>query len=219
MHGKSLLDIHTHVLPSLDDGAPNLESALKMLQRAKGLGMTTVVATPHVRRARDIDACRAAFKQFFPQASGTGIRLMMGFEVNFRMLEDLNKVRECVIEGTNRLLLELPENTLMPNWDSILLDLKESNILPIIAHPERYRYIQMNIDSAAQIRSFGCEMQIDARSLTLNPFSQEGRCAKKLLREGLCDYVASDAHRPEGYDYFEKAYAKHRENWPSGALE
>ena len=107
----------------------------------------------------------------------------------------------------------------MPNWDSILIDLRESDIRPVIAHPERYRYIQDDIDRAALIRSYGCEMQVDARALTLSPFSMEGRCAKRLLREGLCDYIASDAHRPEDYDHFEKALARFKDCWPANALK
>ena len=219
MRGKTMTDMHTHVLPGVDDGARDLVSALKMLERAKRLNIATLVATPHARRARDIDVCREAFKRFSPEADKFGIRLLMGFEVNYRMLDNMDNIRQCVIEGTNRLLLELPEQALMPNWDSILIELREANIRPVIAHPERYRYIQNDTDRAALIRSYGCEMQIDARALTLMPFSTEGRCARRLLREGLCDFIASDAHRPEDYNHFEKAFAKYRDCWPANALE
>ncbi len=218
MQGKTMMDLHTHVLPGVDDGARDLSSALKMLERAKRLNIETVVATPHVRHARDIDLGREAFDRFLPEAEKIGIRLMLGFEVNYRMLENRDAIRQCVIGGTNRLLLELPEHALMPNWDSILIDLREADIRTVIAHPERCRYIQNDIDRAAQIRSYGCEMQIDARALTLSLLSPEGRCAKRLLREGLCDFIASDAHRPEDYDHFEKALARHRDRWPSNAV-
>ena len=117
------------------------------------------------------------------------------------------------------MLLELPEGALMPNWASILMDLTEAGLHPVIAHPERYRYIQNDIDCAAQIRSYGCDLQIDARALVGLPLTAEQRCAQRLLREGLCDHIASDAHRPEDYGHFEKALAKHKARWPANPLE
>ena len=219
MQARPLIDIHTHILPGVDDGAPNLESSMGMLRRAKDLNVGTIVATPHLRRAKDIERLHASFEKFRGHATAAGIRLLMGFEVHYRMLEDMERLRECVIEGTNLLLLELPEGALMPNWHTILVDLAEAGIHPVIAHPERYRYIQNDIDYAAQIRSFGCEMQIDARALNGLPLSNERRCAQKLFREGYCDYIASDAHKPEDYSHLEKAFAKYKTRWPENSLE
>jgi protein-tyrosine phosphatase len=219
MEAKPLTDLHTHILPGVDDGAPNLDSALMMLRRAKDLNIGTIVATPHLRRARDIEALRASFVQFRPHAEAAGIRLLLGFELHYRMLEDLSKIRECTIEGTNLVLMELPESALMPNWESILIDLVDADLQPVIAHPERYRYIQNDIDYAAQIRSFGCDMQVDAQALNGLPLTAERRCAQKLFREGYCDYIASDAHKPEDYTYLEKAFAKYKARWPARSLE
>jgi len=219
MRAKPLTDLHTHILPGVDDGAPNLEISLQMLQCAKDLNVGTIVATPHLRRAKDFEICRASFTQFRPHADKAGIRLLMGFEVHYRMLEDQVRIRDCTIEGTNRLLMELPEGALMPNWVTILVDLVEAGIHPMIAHPERYRYIQNDIECAAQIRSYGCDLQIDARPLTGLPLTAEQRCAQRLLREGLCDHIASDAHRPEDYSYFGKAFAKYKARWPANVFE
>lgn len=219
MRARPLTDLHTHILPGVDDGASNLEVALQMLRRAKDLNVGTIVATPHLRRAKDFEPCRASFAQFCPHAEKAGIRLLMGFEVSYRMLEDRDRIRDCAIEGTDLLLLELPEGVLMPNWASILMDLVEQGLHPVIAHPERYRYIQNDIDCAAQIRSYGCDLQIDARALTGLPLTAEKRCAQRLFREGLCDHIASDAHKPEDYSHFEKAFAKYKARWPANPVE
>ncbi len=219
MKTKSLVDLHTHILPNVDDGARDLTSALVMLRCAKNLNIRTIVATPHLRRAREIDALRMAFEHFYPHAEASGIRLLLGFELHYRMLEDLSRFREYAIEGTNLVLIELPRSLLMPNWESILITLVDKGLKPVIAHPERYRYIQNDIDCAAQIRSYGCELQIDAQALTGLPFTAEKRCAQMLFQEGLCDHIASDAHKPEDYRHFEKAFSKYKGRWPINGLE
>jgi len=209
MKKRKLIDIHTHILPGVDDGSPNLATSLEMLEYAKALNIGTIVATPHLKSAKDADICRTVYAQFRGYAKKFGIRLLLGFEIHYRMLSNLERIPEYVFEGSNLILLELPQSALMPNWDAILYDLRDMGIRPIIAHPERYRYIQTDIEYAAQIRSFGCRLQVDARALTEFSFSAEHRCAQRLLREGYCDYIASDAHKPEHYRYFEKAYEKY----------
>ena len=219
MKTNPLIDLHTHILPSVDDGARDLTSALAMLTYAKNLNIRTIVATPHLRRARDNDALREAFDNFYPLAEASGICLLLGFELHYRMLEDLNRLGEFAIEGTNLVLMELPSSVLMPNWESILISLVDKGLRPVIAHPERYRYIQNDIDCAAQIRSFGCELQIDAQALTGLPFTAEKRCAQMLFQEGLCDHIASDAHKPEDYRHLKKAFSKYKGRWPKNGLE
>ena len=218
MRARLLTDLHTHILPGVDDGASSLEVALRMLRRAKELNVGTIVATPHLRRVKDFEVCRASYEQFRPHAKAAGVRLLMGFEVSYRMLENWAEIPDCAIEGTNMLLLELPGDALMPNWATILMDLVEAGLHPVIAHPERYRYIQNDTDCAAQIRSYGCDLQVDARALVGFPLTAEQRCARRLLREGLCDHIASDAHSPEDYRHFERAYAKYKAHWPGNPM-
>lgn len=218
MKTNTLIDLHTHILPSVDDGARDLTSALEMLKYAKSLNIRTIVATPHLRRTRECDALRRAFENFCLLAEASGICLLLGFELHYRMLEDLSRIRQYAIEGTNLVLMELPSSVLMPNWDSVLIALLDQGLKPVIAHPERYRYIQNDIDCAAQLRSYGCELQIDARALTGLPFTAEKRCAQMLFREGLCDHIASDAHKPDDYRFFEKAFSKYKGRWPIAGL-
>ena len=86
--------------------------------------------------------------------------------------------------------------------------------LPIIAHPERYFYVQKDMGIAREMMDYGCELQVDAGGLLAGPWSAEQKTARKLLERGMASYIASDAHRPEQYTVYGKVFRKFRDEWP-----
>ncbi len=214
-----MLDLHAHILPGVDDGARTQDEALKMLDAASSIGVDTIVATPHVRsESANYPKIFAAYEWLSSRASVAGVRLLLGYEVYYRVLlhKDPARLRHLCITNTNTLLLELSNDHLFPQWEYILSDLVQEGYDPVIAHPERYVYIQEHPEIIAQMRRYGCKIQLDARAFQKPFFSRERIAAEKLLRFGWADYIASDAHHPDDYKYLQKIHRRLKENWPGG---
>ena len=211
-----MIDIHCHVLPGVDDGARNEKETNEMLARAADAGISSVVCTPHVYHPENQVDNRRALLKSRDIAHANGVSPSMGCEFNYRALA---KVKDYALSpfclaGTPCILLEFSNDRLFPDWEIALTEIVERGYLPIVAHPERYSYIQKDIGVAQELLSFGCELQLDAGGLMAGMFSAERKTARKLLAEGMVSYIASDAHRPEHYKTFEKAVETFRHEWP-----
>ena len=211
-----MIDMHVHILPGVDDGATDAKMTQAMMRRAADAGITTIYATPHVYRAEDQLPIASALRTARSIAHDEGIALNLGCEFNYRALQQngVQQLDDYCLGATKCLLLELSNTHLLANWDQVISEMMDQGYLPIIAHPERYSYIQRDFDIAQAMIELGCEMQVDAGGLMAPLMSAERKTARKLLKEGLVSYIASDAHRPQDYDNFEKAYRTFRGEWP-----
>ena len=215
-----MLDMHCHILPSVDDGSPSMETTQKMLTRARAAGIRAIVATPHYQdMSVSLTAIERAYQLAEAAARELRIKLYLGYEISHRIIlqaEPAQLARLC-ITGTDSLLIELDEQRLFPKWEFVLSNLCE-HYTPIIVHPERFEYVQKDIALVAEMKNYGCEVQLDAMGLTKGMMSPESRAAKKLLSRGLVDYIASDAHAPRDYDTFQAARKKCGTQWPKDGI-
>lgn len=198
-----MTDLHTHILPGIDDGAKSAEESVEMLRMQQSQGVHTVVLTPHfyphqedvstflARREEAMGQLRECMDAR-PLDAPLLPRLLLGAEVLWR--SDLNEedgLDKLCIEGTKNLLLELP---FVP-WNVQLIDqlydmMGRTGITPIIAHLERY--IPMQPQKLVQeILELGVPVQISAEILS-HPFMR--REAMKLLKKGQAHLLASDCH-------------------------
>ncbi len=204
MTGFFLIDVHSHILPGIDDGAQTLEDALKLLAMAVEDGIKTQVLTPHIQPSRyqnDPDSLRVAFTEFTNavRAHDIPINLLLSAEVRIGPeVMDLVQREDFPWLGTwqdkRALLLELPYNN-VPVGSLNLIDwLVERDILPIIPHPERTSEIQQDINKLVPFIEAGCKFQVTAASL-LGNFGQKARMiAEELLREDQVMLLATDCH-------------------------
>jgi protein-tyrosine phosphatase len=209
--GGPMLDIHSHILPGVDDGARSHRQALQMLAAARDAGIDILVATPHLRHLKDdVDRISEAFFWLKPYAQASGIHLLRGYEVSYQVLLDLpcSELGNYCISGTNLLLLELDKLHLFPQWNRVLGSLAKAGYELVIAHPERYVYIQEHPEIIGKIRRYGCKIQIDAHAYLNPPWNIERRTAEKIMRKGWIDYIASDAHHPQDYMQMKKVLKK-----------
>lgn len=213
-------DMHCHILPGVDDGAKTLDESRLMLKCAREAGFTRVIATPHLYAEADEIPARAAYAALEPIAKRAGIQLIMGFEVNWRAIArpDTDSVARMCLGDSNMILLELPSQTMLPNWEYVMGGLCRS-FTPIIAHPERLPYFQRNFELVMEMRDVGCEFQIDAFALLGFPLSAETRTAKRFLERGVADYIATDAHSQTEYSLYVKARRKFAARWPEKQLD
>ncbi len=208
-----MIDIHSHILFGVDDGAPDYEESVRMLKEAKKAGFDTIIATPHVRKSHfDKGRVQESMSALRPVAESIGIKLIQGYEYNVSALTDdgiQGALRFCT-EGTKTILLEMNGSQVASNWERIVIHFQQEGADVIIAHPERYRNLHDNRDMISRMLEVGCKLQIDlAVMLERSLFNKERKCAKQLLENGAVRWCSSDAHRAEDYKYFAEAFRKY----------
>lgn len=188
-----MIDIHTHLLPSVDDGARTREIALAVLARFAGDGVTRLVCTPHLRASESMSPQRARMETLARELAAAAPRapeLLVGWEI---MLDttgmDLTSPN-LRLGSSQAVLVEFPRTGVPPRAGVELARLKRSGVVPVLAHPERYW--GSAVAHVREWRAAGILMQCDASSLGSE--GTRGRLARALLAEGLVDLVASDNH-------------------------
>lgn len=188
-----MIDIHSHLLPGVDDGSPSLDVTLPILERFGREGVDTLVCTPHLAAT---EAGRVphhryaeAFEELVAYAPPTP-RLLRGWEI---MLDapgiDVSS-RDLTLGRSTAVLVEFPRLTVPPGAARELRRIRESGVVPVLAHPERYGGCRLEM--VLDWRAAGAAMQIDATILTGN--SNRSRLARELLQAGFVDCIASDNH-------------------------
>jgi protein-tyrosine phosphatase len=193
-----MIDLHTHVLPGLDDGAGTLEEGLEMVKLAATKGTTDLVATPHSNSEFPFDEQRIdqAFRGLSALSTGI-VNLYRGCDchLNLHNLEEaLVYPAKYTINRSRYLLVELP-NFLGPSvvWEQ-LKALMNARIVPIITHPERNVSLQSGASRLKEWVRGGCLLQVTAQSF-LGRFGSEVRhSVESLMNADLVHFVASDAH-------------------------
>lgn len=213
-----MIDLHSHLIPGIDDGARSLEDALQLARIAVDDGITHMTFTPHVQPGRyeNIKTSIQPFFTSFQQALvDETIPLSVAVAGEVRLsVEVLTLVAEQEVpflgtwEGKNVMLLELPHSHIPPGSDKLVKWLLDRNILPMIAHPERNKDIIRNFDAIAPFVEMGCLFQVTAMSMAGRFGEPAGRRAIEMLEKDWITILATDAHnlkyRPpvlsEGYN-------------------
>lgn len=208
-----MFDIHCHILPGVDDGARTPAETSQMLIAARNAGIEHIVCTPHCRfDSFNKQLIEQQFRAFSAHAAQAGIQATLGYEVHWKKLAELgmDKASELRIGDSDLFLLEFSNSHLPVNWQRNVYSIQSQGLTVIVAHPERYKPVQDNLDIAYEMKDMGCRLQLSANFVEGGLFDKRHRTAKALLKEGLVDYIASDAHRPEHYAVYTKALAEAR---------
>ncbi len=193
-----MVDLHTHVLPGLDDGPPSLEVSLAMLRIAAEAGTTDLVATPHANLEFDYDPVRVEEKLAeLREASGGTPRLHRGcdFHLYFDNIQAaLADPSRYTIAGGRYLLVEFPDLLIAKTTDEVFDRMLSAGIVPVITHPERNFLLQTRVEHLERWVEAGCLLQVTALSF-LGRFGGAARSfCRELMRRNLVHVVASDAH-------------------------
>jgi protein-tyrosine phosphatase len=194
-----VIDIHTHILPGVDDGAADIEESIRIIENGKSAGINTFILTPHIRNDNDwsrIDQIRETYLTLKQECSdrGLSVRLILAAEISITPdLPDMLKKNPLVTINEKYVLVELPFTQLPIYTEEILYKLS-LNYTPIIAHPERYMYLIGKTDLIQKWVEKGIMMQINTGSLEGQYGIRVKWLAKKLLKLGLVHFVASDVH-------------------------
>jgi protein-tyrosine phosphatase len=199
-----MIDLHSHILPGLDDGSRTVEDARALARRAAEDGVTAIAATPHVRsdyptRAEEMERGVSRLREDF-LAEGIDVEVLPGGEIDLGMLASLGDdgLRRFTLAQSGRyLLLEFPYTGWPAGLEETVYGLGLRGLLPILAHPERNREVQSKPERLAEAVRMGALVQLTAASLDGRIGSSAQAAANKLLELGLAHVLASDAHTPE----------------------
>ena len=195
-----MIDVHSHLVYGVDDGSRDLEETIDMLKEAKEAGFTDIILTPHYMEdyymvpVNDIEKRITIMKD---EANKIGINLYQGNEIySTENIIKLIEEKEAVSLNNSRyVLFELPMQTMPMNLNEVIYLILESNRVPIIAHPERYRYVQEAPNILLDYIDQGVLFQANYGSVTGHYGKDIKETVKKLLTHNMIHFLGSDNHR------------------------
>lgn len=199
-----MIDLHSHILPGIDDGARSLEIALEMAQQAVDCGISHMVCTPHIHRGyfdNSLSSIEKAFYSFNEQVRSASIPLTLSFAAEVRVNELIPlwfKKGELPFlgkyNGKNVLLLEMPHSHIPQGLDILIKWLLRNNVQPLIAHPERNRELIAENEKFDWLLRQGCLFQATAGAFVGRFGEKVEEFAFSLLEKRAFHVVASDTH-------------------------
>ena len=198
------IDIHSHILPFMDDGARDEKMSLEMLKIAQQEGISDIIVTPHYRRGhykgerKDTDRVLARMRELMKE-EGIPVRLHPGNEIYYRseLEEKLESGALSTMNDTDYVLVEFSPMEDFMYIRSAVEELFSIGYTPIIAHVERIQCIEKKIEHARTLKKMGCELQVNAASVMGDVGFFCKRFVHKLRKEKLVDYMGTDAHNVE----------------------
>jgi protein-tyrosine phosphatase len=203
------VDLHTHVVPSGDDGAASVEEGLALCRRMALEGTAVVYATPHAHppdawfpiTAERVELVRARYEEMKPTCAEFGLDLRLGWELAATGVL-VGELEDYALEGTHAILLELPgpwfsfEDEIAVTRDEAAA-VRAAGFEVVFAHPERSLGIQRRPELLVELVEEGAYVCFNADSFLGGHGEACASCAWSLLELGLGDFLGSDAHRPD----------------------
>lgn len=225
-----MIDIHCHILPGLDDGAADMESAIEMLRIAGQEGIKSIIATPHYKEGRgcaDLVQIKESLKQLQQKAdqAGISVKLYPGNEIYYcsSLDQKLEQNRICSMNDTEFLLTEFSPFEGHVYIRNAMEDIMGLGYTPILAHAERYQCMTENAEHIRELKEMGCYIQVNASSVTGDYGWKTKRFVQGLLKKRLVDFIGTDAHgtakrKPEMEKCAKLLYRKYDRNYADALL-
>ncbi|RJP80384.1 MAG: phosphotransferase [Candidatus Zixiibacteriota bacterium] len=199
-----MVDIHTHVLPDLDDGPGTVEESLDLARAAWEAGTRTIVATPHVLNLATLGDNSLIYQRFEEfratlQAVLPELNLVLGSEIYFQPhLSDYLCFPAATLNNTRRyMLVEFSLGDIPRGWEREIAAMRKNGVIPVLAHPERNAVVIGKPALVGKMVAEGALIQMNAGSLTGQFGSAVKKVAQILLRKGWVHVIASDSHSAE----------------------
>lgn len=198
---SSYIDIHSHILPQIDDGAENFEMCMKMLRIAHENEINKIILTPHNKPTHHSAGPGRIMRQINElqeeiEKQGLAITLYAGNEIYYRsdILTLLEEKGACTMAGSDYVLVEYNP---MDDFSCIrkgIYQLLSGGYFPILAHAERYSALYASTDRVKELIDLGCYIQVNAGSIMGQYGFGIKKCSRRLLKQELVHFVATDAH-------------------------
>ncbi len=196
-----MIDLHSHILPSIDDGASTLDVALDMARMAVDDGIEVMACTPHFmpgiydNTAEDVRSRVDALNRILIDRD-INLSLVTGADAHIRpdFVSGLRNGEILTIHDSRYVLFEPPHNIMPQRMDELLYNIAIAGFVPILTHPERLKWIEQNYSVVTDLMESGVWMQITSGSLTGRFGKRPQYWAQRMLAEGRVSILATDAH-------------------------
>ncbi len=197
------VDMHSHLLPGIDDGLQEMEQSVEFITTLKSLGYQKLICTPHILtdlypNSREtilpkLDLVRKALKN-----AGIEIPIDAAAEYmidhSFAELISKSKKTDLLTINNEFILVEMSYLAPSPNFEQVIFDLRMMGLTPIVAHPERYSYYHKQFDTYVRFAELGCKLQVNLLSLSGGYGPYVKKTAEKLFKSQMVDYLGTDMH-------------------------
>ena len=194
-------DIHSHLLPGIDDGSPDIDTSLELLRSLSEAGIQKFICTPHVigdmyRNTPETINDSLSRLQKAVRQNGMSMELSAAAEymLDDHFMELLRSKQPLMTLTKNYILTELSYSTPPEKLEEISFEINISNYQPLMAHPERYPYYHKNYEAYTRLKELGFLLQVNLLSLTGYYGKNVAKAAKYILDKGLADFVGTDLH-------------------------
>ena len=218
-----MIDFHSHILPNIDDGSKNMEETIELLEEAQKAGFTKIISTSHYMEqyyeTTEKDRLELINKI---QQQDQGMEIFLGSEIYItdELVELLKEKKASPINNSKYVLFELPLKVKEIGAKEAVYRLIENDYIPIIAHPERYSYVQQDINYIEELTQMGALLQANYGSIIGMYGSKAEKTVKKLLKNNSIQFLGSDVHRPgQVYEKMPKIIKKLKKIIPEDKLE
>ena len=213
---KGFVDIHSHLLPGIDDGAQDLETSIALIQKMSSYGIKNFITTPHIlgdlypNTPKIIKNKLKEVKDELLRRNITDITIDAAAEymMDEQFSAIIEKDEEILTLKDNLVLVEMSYFSPPINLYDILFQLQLKGYKPVLAHPERYNSYHTNFQNYYKLKRAGCLFQLNLLSLTEQYGKYVQKTAEKLLKENMYDFVGTDTHHQNHLQLLEKVGTK-----------
>ena len=194
-------DIHSHLIPGIDDGSPDMETSVLLVKKFVDLGFHKIITTPHVMcdyYQNTSEKILSGLSDLREELQRQKIKIEIAAAAEYNLdegLDDLIKKKDILTFGDNHVLFELPFMQEPRNLQETIFNFQMAGYKPILAHPERYTYWYDNFEKYDELKSRGVLLQLNLLSLTGYYSPQTKKIAEKMVNANLIDTVGTDCHR------------------------
>ena len=197
-----MIDFHTHILPNIDDGSRSIEETFNLLTEAKKAGFEGIVSTSHYiegyyeTNGPEREAWLNAITEAM-QSKGIDVKLYLGNEIYLseNIMKLLEEGKASTINNTSYVLFEMPLNVEPLNLYDVVYEMLQHKIVPILAHPERYVFVQNEPELVYDLIQKGVLMQANYASVIGHYGEREKFIVRKFLENNMIHFLGSDVHR------------------------
>ena len=198
---KGFVDMHSHLLPGIDDGAKDLETSIALIQKMAAYGIKNIITTPHVlgdvypNTPEIIERALKEVRAALQERNMTDITIDAAAE--YMLDEQFSAILEkdkLLTLKDNYVLVEMSYFNAPINLYELLFEIQLKGYKPVLAHPERYNFYHHNFKEYYKLKTAGCLFQLNLLSLTEHYGKQVQKTAEKLLKEHMYDFAGTDVH-------------------------
>ena len=207
---KLLVDMHSHILPGIDDGAVSMEYSIKMIEALRNAGFVKLITTPHIHPKYPnsepaILRCLEDLRQELnAQNIKTEIEAAAEYFVDHQFIEKVDAGEPLLTFGGKHILVECSFTVKPFFFESVVYKLKEFGYKPVFAHPERYKFLEGDIGWLRNLKSTGISFQVTLGSIGGYYGKTSRRLGIELINNKMVDFLASDLHRVSQMEFLEK---------------